>query len=132
MKRFLIFLLSFISVIGNSCKAQNEDSTIHNIGSYNAPEIKINDYKMLDYALCKSLSEEEYVKIGTGYIMLGFKIDKKGIVLNVDLLKIKDLIINGLNKSIFILNLKKYVEFNVPTLYHSKDTLSVTILYRKY
>lgn len=129
MKNFLIIILLLFAIL--NCKSQNNDSSSHNVGSYNAPEIKINDYKMLDYALCKSLSEEEYVKIGTGYIMLGFKIDKNGKVLNVDLLKTKDLLINDLNKSIFILNLKKYVEFNVPTLYHSKDTLSVTFLYRK-
>ncbi|WP_321439034.1 hypothetical protein [uncultured Bacteroides sp.] len=131
--KFYMTLLFFL-VFSNNLYSQIRDSTIIGVGEFNAPLIELKDPTKIDYALKKTLTENEYLEY-SGLFIITMKIDSCGSIKDVLSIKYK----RGeklclLNEEIFKLNLKKYVTFLVPVYYIEIGLTEFVVsqVYRKF
>ncbi len=127
--KHLIVIIAFI--ISNNLLGQVKDSCQSSVGTYNAPEIKIVDYKKINFALEKTLTENEYRVLGKGLIVISVKVDTTGNVIEVYSMDYKGIMLSKLNEELFKLNIIKYVRFEVPDLYKGLKEIKTSMIYKK-
>jgi hypothetical protein len=79
MKRLLLVFFFILSI---NAFAQDEKDQKY-VGSFNAPTIDIKDYDRIDFALKKTLTEEELILSGKGLIVIIFSINGNGRILQI-------------------------------------------------
>ena len=121
MRYMVVFILFFSSFI--NLKSQ----------SFYALAINIVDYEMIDYALRRTLTEEEYKTSGVEFIVIIFIISNKGDVIRIKSINYAkgNFRLQKLNEDIFKLNLKKYVKFKVPEFYYKEDSIAISQTFKK-
>jgi len=127
----VLAVLILVALSSTASKAQDSGSTNYAVGRFNAPEIKLAEYKQLDFALRKSLSDTEYMNLGTGLVLITVDLEKNGKIKYIKSIEYRGIKLDKLNDDIFKLNLKKYLVFDIPEQYKEVDSLRTTVIYKK-